>query len=223
MGGLTLPTGRGGGAAGGGEEQKPKKKRKHLPAGLGPGPQGSPTHHERSVGILIHCRSTGERKSFFLSLCPTLPVHTGGRHGRWAEGAAAGRAPPPQFIGRFGAAPTVSCKHLQPIRDPRSLHDQNIIHQNHRRFLGRVETRSCDEVGDKFWLGWLFASGQDPAGEIDNSKAPQREGQGPKKKRNVRNGSRPSSRSGAGSLAAGGGGLRQSAEVAQALSARGGL
>ena len=60
------------------ERNKSQKKRKHLPAGLGPGPQGSPTHHERSVGILIHCRSTGERKSFFLSLsvrpCPSIPA-----------------------------------------------------------------------------------------------------------------------------------------------------
>ena len=155
------PDGKGWGCSRRRRGTKAKKKRKHLPAGLGPGPQGSPTHHERSVGILIHCRSTGERerKSFFLSLsvrpCPSIPAGVTVE----AEGAADGppfrarmrtRAPPPQFIGRFGAAPTVSCKHLQPIRDPRSLHDQNIIHQNHRRFLGRVETRSCDEVGDKF-------------------------------------------------------------------------
>ena len=153
---------------------KAKKKRKHLPAGLGPGPQGSPTHHERSVGILIHCRSTGERerKSFFLSLsvrpCPSIPAGVTVE----AEGAAAGpasvprtnvdtgaRAPPPQFIGRFGAAPTVRCKNLQPIRDPRSLHDQHLDSSDSPR---RVETRSCDEVGDKFWLGWFSRAARTP-------------------------------------------------------------
>ena len=76
------------------ERNKSQKKRKHLPAGLGPGPQGSPTHHERSVGILIHCRSTGERerKSFFLSLSlsdPARPYRRASRpmgrgSGRWA-------------------------------------------------------------------------------------------------------------------------------------------
>ena len=145
------------------------KKKKHLPAGLGPGPQGSPTHHERSVGILIHCRSTGERerKSFFLSLSLSDPARPYRRASRPMgrppfRARMRTRAPPPQFIGRFGAAPTVSCKHLQPIRDPRSLHDQNIIHQNHRRFLGRVETRSCDEVGDKFWLDGYSRAARTP-------------------------------------------------------------
>ena len=77
------------------ERNKSQKKKKHLPAGLGPGPQGSPTHHERSVGILIHCRSTGERerKSFFLSLSlsdPARPYRRASRpmgrgSGRWAS------------------------------------------------------------------------------------------------------------------------------------------
>ena len=127
--------------------KKAKKKRKHLPAGLGPGPQGSPTHHERSVGILIHCRSTGERerKSFFLSLsvrpCPSIPAGVTVE----AEGAADGpasvprtnvdtgaRAPPPQFIGRFGAAPTVSCNR-SVILDRSTI--RTLIHRKDRRFI----------------------------------------------------------------------------------------
>ena len=144
------------------ERNKSQKKKENIcPQGLGRGRKDPRRTTERAVGILIHCRSTGERerKSFFLSLCPTLPVHTGGRHGRrrgsgrWAglrprtNADTGARAPPPQFHWKVWGDPTVRCNR-SVILDRSTT--RTLIHQNHRRFLGRVETRSCDEVGDKF-------------------------------------------------------------------------
>ena len=61
------------------ERNKSQKKKKNIcPQGLGRGRKDPRRTTERAVGILIHCRSTGERKSFFLSLsvrpCPSIPA-----------------------------------------------------------------------------------------------------------------------------------------------------